>query len=164
MKRMLKDWGIALLVGVGVYLAAGMLLDVGPVAGPAPAFRLSDTAGAEVQLSRWAGRVVVLNFWGSWCPPCREEIPGFAKVADAHPEAQFVGIAVKSGKGETLQRAAQAIGITWPVLEGTAEVVDSYGVTVFPTTFVLRPDGTIAESFVGTVSANDLEAAVLAAK
>ncbi len=164
MQRMLKDWGIALLVGVGVYLAAGVLLQPGPVSGKAPAFTLADTAGAQVQLSRWAGRVVVLNFWGSWCPPCREEIPAFAKVAAAHPEAQFVGVAVKSGDGEALQRAADTLGITWPVLAGTSTVLDAYDVSVFPTTFVLRADGTIAKSFVGTVSAKDLEAAIVAAK
>lgn len=164
MKRMLKDWGIALLVGVGVYLAAGLLLRPGPVTGKAPAFTLADTAGAQVQLSRWAGRVVVLNFWGSWCPPCREELPGFAKVAAAHPEAQFVGVAVKSGTGEALQHSAEALGISWPVLEGTSAVLDAYDVRVFPTTFVLRADGTIAKSFTGSITAKDLEDALVAAK
>ena len=164
MKRMLKDWGIALLVGVGVYLAAGLLLRPGPITGTAPAFTLADTTGAQVPLSRWAGRVVVLNFWGSWCPPCREEIPGFAKVAAGHPEAQFVGVAVKSGSGEALRRSAEALGITWPVLEGTPAVLDAYEVSVFPTTFVLRADGSIAETFVGAVRAKELEAAIVAAK
>ncbi len=164
MRRMLKDWGVALLVAVGVYLAAGLLLQPGPVSGTAPAFTLADTGGAQVSLSRWAGRVVVVNFWGSWCPPCREELPAFAKVAAAHPEAQFVGVAVKSGTGEALQRSAEALGITWPVLEGTPAVLDAYDVSVFPTTFVLRADGRIARSFVGSVSARDLEAAIVAAK
>jgi cytochrome c biogenesis protein CcmG/thiol:disulfide interchange protein DsbE len=163
-KRLVTDWLIALVLGVGVYLGAAWMLAPGPVTGPAPGWTLPDTAGTRTSLSQWRGKVVVLNFWGSWCPPCREEIPGFRVAAEAEPEAQFVGLAVRSGSGDALRRAAEALGITWPVVEADAAVLEAYAVDVYPTTFVLKPDGTIAARFVGRVEGRELRAAIDAAR
>lgn len=164
MRRLVADWLIALVIGVGVYLGAAWMLAPGPVTGPAPAWTLPDTHGARLSLAQFRGKVVVLNFWGSWCPPCREELPGFRVAADAEPEAQFVGIAVRSGSGDALQRAADALGITWPVLEADAAVLEAYAVDVYPTTYVIKPDGTIATRFVGRVEGRALREAIDAAR
>lgn len=160
MKQMLKDWGAALAVGVLVYVLAGWMFAPTQLDGLAPDFTLTRADGGSLQLASLRGKVTVVNFWGSWCGPCREEIPDFARFAKAHPEVQLVGVAVRSGSGEALQRSAEGLGITWPVVESTPEVLDTYGVSVFPTTYVLRADGSIAESFVGVIDEKRLARAV----
>ncbi|MFN9903614.1 MAG: TlpA family protein disulfide reductase, partial [bacterium] len=100
----------------------------------APAFALPDPRGETVALADFAGKTVVLNFWGSWCPPCIQEIPEFAAWSAENPDVPILGIAVRSGSGEKLARDAKRLGVTWTVLESDDEVLRAYGVDVFPTT------------------------------
>ncbi|MFZ5480692.1 MAG: TlpA family protein disulfide reductase [Myxococcota bacterium] len=161
---MVKDWAIALVVGVGVFFAAEYLSpNRAPDAGPAPAFTLVNVAGGTTSLSEFAGRPVVLNFWGSWCPPCKQEIPEFAAYVKANPEVPVLGIAVNSGTGDRLKRDAETLGVNYPVLEGTDEVLAAYGVSAYPTTFVVAPDGTISSVFQGAIGKETLSRAVAGA-
>ena len=110
------------------------------------------------------GKVTVLNLWGSWCPPCRAEIPDFADYAKDHPDVQLVGIAVRSGKGSALQRAADSLGITWPVVESSPEVLQAYGVSAYPTTVVVNEAGDVVHVHIGAMDKDDLADAVRKAR
>ena len=93
---------------------------------PAPPFTLPDLQGAPRSLSEWRGQVVALNFWATWCPPCREEIPGFVALQRRHGDAglQFVGIALQQPRERPEVRAFVAEhGMNYPVLVGEAAVL-----------------------------------------
>jgi thiol-disulfide isomerase/thioredoxin len=166
MMRMIRDWGLAILVGAAVFFVVDRLSsNATPDGKPAPAFVLSDTSGSEVKLSDYAGKVVVLNFWGTWCPPCRKEIPEFAAWSKDNPDVPILGLAdPDSGHGERLQREAQTLGVTWPVLEADRSVLSNYGVDVFPTTLVVGPDGVIKGGVRGGIDREGLDALVAAAR
>lgn len=161
---MFADWGLAIAVAVGLLAAATLFDRMRSPTGTAPDFQLDDVAGGEVHLADLRGSVVVLNFWGSWCPPCRSEIPELSAWAEAHPETKLLGIAVRSGRGDELRRAAVALGTRYPVLVADDATVAAYGVDVFPTTIVVREDGSIGAVRRGTLDADDLQRLVEKAK
>ena len=98
MIRMLRDWGAAVLVGLGVFLAVDWMSSGADLRGKeAPAFALENVAGGTTALADHAGKTVVLNFWGSWCGPCVQEIPELARWSADNPDVPILGIAVRSG-------------------------------------------------------------------
>ena len=114
----------------------------------APAFTLSDLDGRTVRLEDFAGRTVVLNFWATWCGPCRLEIPSFSRFAKTHGDIVVLGVAV-DGEVETLRRARHDLGITYPVLRADRATLAAYDVTSLPTTVVVRGDGSIRSAHAG---------------
>lgn len=114
----------------------------------APAFTLPDLEGGTVRLSDFEGRTVVLNFWATWCGPCRVEIPSFSRFADRHDDTVVLGIAV-DGEPEALRRAQDDLGITYPVLRADRQTLAAYDVSSLPTTVVVRGDGTVRSSYAG---------------
>ena len=114
----------------------------------APAFALADLSGQTVSLEDFAGQTVVLNFWATWCPPCRMEIPSFSRFAEGNPEVPVLGIAVDGGP-EELARARDEMGITYPILLADESTLAAYGVRSLPTTVIIRPDGTVKTSYAG---------------
>ncbi len=160
MKRLLADWGIAIAVALGLIVGASALDTIRRPSGVAPPLELVNIRGGTTSLVDLRGKVVVVNFWGSWCGPCRSEIPEISEFAGAHPDVAVLGVAVKSGTGERLADSARLLGITYEVLEGDTETVDNWRVGVFPTTFIIGKDGRIAASRIGTVDREDLESMV----
>jgi peroxiredoxin len=116
----------------------------------APAFALANLDGKKVQLSDFRGRIVFLNFWASWCAPCREEMPGMEKLFRDLKGQDFVilGVNVKENR-EKAQKFAQELKITFPLLlDPQGEVGLLYGAWGLPTTYIIGKKGeVIARAF-----------------
>ncbi len=126
---------------------------------PAPGFHFISFDGKPVALADFAGRGVVLNFWASWCVPCRAEMPFFEKVARS-PEAKgvaFIGLALLDD--EPSSRAfLNEVGVTYPTgPDPNNEIARSYQVVGLPTTIFIRPDGTVARKWAGPISEEQLQ-------
>ena len=156
MSKLLKDWGLSLLVGLLVFFAV-QWSGSPKTSGLAPDFTLANTEGGTTQLSSMVGQPVVLNFWGSWCPPCRAEIPEFIAWHKEHPDVPLLGIAARSGQASTVAQKAKDLGINYTVLVANDKVLDDYSIDAFPTTVVLKPDGSIAAVSVGAIGKEELD-------
>ena len=90
---------------------------------PAPDFSLMDVSGQSRNVSEWQGKVLVINFWATWCPPCLEEIPHFIKLQDKYGDQglQFLGIALEDV--DDVMNFANKLGINYPLLVGEQEVI-----------------------------------------
>src|SRR5688572_23591237 len=145
--RTARDVSVTIVFGVLLLVALGWLRSPS-LPDRAPDFTLRDLDGAPVSLASFAGRTVVLNFWATWCGACRLEAPGFASFARAHPDVVVLGIAA-DGPAELLRRESRELGIDYPVLQGDAAVFAAYGVSTYPTTVVVAPDGSVRWSHTG---------------
>jgi thiol-disulfide isomerase/thioredoxin len=131
--------------------------------GQAIEFRLPDLTGKEHGLDEWRGQVVVLNFWATWCPPCREEIPIFIDLQKrlGGKGLQFVGIAIDDASAVASYQ--REVGINYPNLlggDGGLGLMSAYGNTAggLPFTVILDRDGRIAAHKVGAFRRVELEA------
>jgi peroxiredoxin len=130
----------------------------------APEFELKDSTGKSVKLSDYKGKVVILNFWATWCAPCKIEIPWFVEFEQKHKDQGFavLGVSLDDEGWDVVRGYMQKAKINYRVLMGTDEVARLYGgVDALPTTFVLDRQGKIAATHVGLVSKsqyqNDIE-------
>ena len=132
----------------------------------APDFSLpSVPGGTTVRLSDYKGKVVLVNFWATWCPPCREEIPDFIKVRDSLKTEGFeiIGIAMDEGGAKVVAPFAQEYGITYPLAVGDNKITRSYGgIRGIPTSFLVDREGKIVQKWVGMISEETLTKAVKA--
>jgi thiol-disulfide isomerase/thioredoxin len=126
------------------------------------AVRLADLQGHQQALDQWRGKVLVVNFWATWCEPCREEIPAFVKLQEKYRARglQFVGIAID--QRDKIQIFAQQFGINYPVLLGGIDAVEisrqsGNRVGALPFTVVLDRHGRIVGRELGKASEARLE-------
>ncbi len=127
----------------------------------APDFTVYDVDGTEVRLSDFIGKPIVLNFWASWCGPCRSEMPYFEDAyAEQGADVQFLMVNMTSGR-ESLQNAAAFIedqGFTFPVFYDTeADAAETYGISSLPTTVFIDAEGNIAGQVIGAINGAALQ-------
>jgi thiol-disulfide isomerase/thioredoxin len=117
----------------------------------APPLHARDLSGAAVSVADWNGKVVFVNFWATWCPPCREEIPELIELQKQFKDRlQIVGISEDDDPAEDVLKFAQQKGINYPVVMSTPELIAAYGgVPALPTTFVLNTQGRVVEKHAG---------------
>ena len=128
----------------------------------APDVIVYDEEGNEVMLSDFFGKPIVLNFWASWCDPCKMEMPDFnEKSQELEGEVQFLMINVTDGARETVEIASAFIekqGYTFPVFYDTAfSAIYTYGVFSYPTTYFIDQDGYAVAMANGAISAELLQ-------
>ncbi len=140
---------------------AGEVIPAGKRAS-APEFGGTLLDGSDFSSKTLAGRVAVLNFWGSWCAPCRVETPEFSAVASdlAHQDVDFLGIDVKETDQQFAQAFVDRFGISFPSLyDPRGEVAlafRGYPANAIPSTIVLDPAGRVAAVYTGSVQQKDL--------
>ncbi|MBJ6802414.1 TlpA disulfide reductase family protein [Geomonas propionica] len=118
----------------------------------APDFTLKDLSGKPVQLSTLKGKLVLVNFWATWCPPCREEIPSMVKLNQAMQGKNFqmLAISIDEGGKAAVEDFFKRGRVTLPALLDTdGQVSRRYGTTGVPETFVVDPQGIIRKKVVG---------------
>ena len=128
----------------------------------APDFTVYDAQGSEVKLSDYFGKPIVLNFWASWCGPCKMEMPDFnEKSQELAGEVQFLMINMTDGSRETVETASVIIeeqGYTFPVFFDTASsAAYTYGVYYLPTTFFIDAEGYAVAQATSTIDADTLQ-------
>jgi len=116
-------------------------------------FTLKNMHGADVALSDHLGKVILLDFWATWCAPCRIEIPGFIEMVDNYRERGFsvLGVSIDDTP-DALQFYAEEMHMNYPVLigDGRDDIKDAYGPLIgFPTSFIIARDGTICHQHTG---------------
>ena len=118
---------------------------------PIPPFLVNDLDGNIVSTAALQGKVVLLNFWATWCPPCREEIPEMIALANRYKDRlQVIGVSMDDAPPEEVREFAKAAGINYPVVMGSHAIAAEYGgVPALPTSFVADPNGRIVEKHVG---------------
>src|SRR5438045_3781954 len=118
---------------------------------PAPDLKAKDLDGKEISLDAYKGKVVLLNFWATWCGPCRAEIPSLIRMQEAYKERlQIIGMDVDDDNEEQLRAFVKKQGINYPVARTSDTVRLAYGgIAALPTVFVINRDSKVVQKHVG---------------
>jgi len=133
--------------------------EAGSAASDAPGAVLEDLDGNPVALTDFAGQIVVLNFWASWCPPCRQEMPDLDeldKEFNESGEAVLITVNLTDGQRETKESARQFIGENGfgftVLIDEQGLLASEYGISAIPQTFILDRNGDVAGSIIGATT------------
>jgi thiol-disulfide isomerase/thioredoxin len=128
------------------------------VGAKAPDFELDELTGNQFSFSMNAGKIIVLNFWATWCAPCRYEMPLFERYSKTYPDELAV-LAVNMQESESdIQKFTNELGLTFPILLDSDGLVSRlYRVQGLPTTYFIDPEGRISFIHIGTISETQIE-------
>jgi len=138
-----------------------MKFDVGK---PAPEFTLPDLEGNQIELSSMKGKVLILDFWATWCPPCKEEVPHLIALQSKYRDQglQIVGLSLVQGGASLVKPFADEHDVNYTMLIANDETAKSYGgVSMNPTTFVVNRSGVVVKRFLGYTTPEAFEEAIL---
>lgn len=119
-----------------------------------PSLTMQDLDGRLITTEDLKGKVTIVNFWATWCGPCREEIPDLIKLQDRYPDQLLViGVSTDEGGVAIVEDFATEYGINYPVVMATPEIRRAFpGVRALPTSFVVDPDGRVVQTHVGLIN------------
>lgn len=143
-------------------LTAGFCLHPSQVwADKAPDFQLQSVSNAElIQSQNYRGKLMLINFWATWCPPCRKEIPSLIELQKQYNAQGFtvIGISVDQAGVEIIKKFSEKMGINYPLAVGTTEITKGFGsVSGIPASFLIDKKGNIAKSYAGYVTHEQLQ-------
>jgi len=126
-------------------------------------FTLSTLDGDTMALSDFKGKVIILDFWATWCAPCRVEIPGFVELQREYGKLglQILGVSLDRGKKEDVKDFCDKYNVNYPILMDDGNVARKFGVTAIPTTYIIDRDRNLFKKYIGVrekrVFQNDIE-------
>lgn len=152
----------ALLARPGVKTNPNQATAVPEVDHVAPGFSLTAPDGTRISLADLRGQAVLVNFWGTWCPPCRAEMPAIQAAYERYHDRGFTVLAVNTGEQpELVASFAKTFGLTFPtLLDHDGQVVESYRVNGFPTSFFIDQQGIVRTIYRGPMSDDVIATAV----
>ncbi len=121
----------------------------------APALVGKTANGVSIDLAKLKGKVVVVNFWATWCPPCRAEIPDFISIYGEKRSAgvEIIGVSLDEGGWSEVTPYVERSKITYPIILGDRAVARAWGgIQAIPTTFLIDKDGNVVDTHVGLMS------------
>lgn len=161
---------VALVVALGIYVGyhkarrpSASLTPRLLQSGPAPDFSLQSLDGKTMRLSDFRGKAILLNFWATWCGPCKIEMPWFVDLQKEYGSQglQIVGVAMDDASKEDIAKFAKDMGVNYPILIGKESVGDEYGgVPALPESFLIARDGKIVDRIIGLRGKAEIEDAV----
>jgi thiol-disulfide isomerase/thioredoxin len=157
---------LRVLALLALFLVPSGLLRASPVKPvPAPSWKLKDVDGKVVSWEQFKGKVVVVDFWATWCPPCRTEIPGYIALQKKYAAAGLVivGISVDTDGPEVVRKYMKDVGINYQIVIADDQVQDLFApIQGYPTTFIIDRDGLIRDKKLGREPTAEYEKAILA--
>lgn len=155
----MKKLSVILLIAAALLGACTKKEQPAGFAGGAPNFTLVDLSEKSVSLSGLKGRVVLLEFWATWCPPCRESAPGIEKLYTTYKDRGFMvlGISLDSGDWDSVRSFVKEYKITYPVLMGTEDVADQYQVRTIPLFVLVDKEGKVHRRYLGSGNEGSIE-------
>jgi len=159
-QREVLIWSIFVIVaGAMLWFAGSRQNQIGQ---EAPALTLPNATGELVDLHQHRGQVVVLNFFATWCPPCKVEIPDLSKFharnEESGREVSIYGIVLESGPPTQALAESARLGVDFPILVGTSHVAARYNIQSFPTTVIIDTHGNVHQRIDGLIDLETLEA------
>jgi peroxiredoxin len=158
---------VAFVIALGIYVGYHKARRQGPAFAPklatsttAPDFSLESLDGKTLRLSDLRGKAVLLNFWATWCGPCKIEMPWFVELQNQYASQglQIVGVAMDDASKEDIAKFAKDMGVNYPILIGKEAVGDEYGgVPALPESFVIGRDGKIVDKILGLRGKAEIE-------
>ena len=127
-----------------------------PIIKKSPTWTLKDVDGREVKSSDFKGKVVVVDFWATWCPPCRKEIPDYIALQKKYADRGLVilGVSLDEISPAEVKAFGEKLKMNYPILVGDADIADAFGgIEGLPTAFVIDRDGNVRHTKVGLADA-----------